>query len=262
MNYSLPFALSLGKDFASLPVFQGVETDVLRELMASAHTAQYQKGTIFLAQGEPVSRYYVMLEGWCGASKGNAEGQEAILQIFRRGDFLFESATDALVEISPMNLQALTPVHLLTLAPAAVRIAEKTSAVFTANMLTASARRCQELRDHIEQLTLHSAEQRVGRFLLHLRFNTSPGGKDIVLPFEKSLIAAYLGIKPETLSRVFQSFRARGFIVERSHLVVPFRQALCEYCDKITMRSCPFANTGDCLVAAKNTGIGPAYNKE
>jgi CRP-like cAMP-binding protein len=155
-----------------------------------------------------------------------------------------------------MNLEALTPVHLLTLAPGAVRDAEKRSAIFTANMLTASARRCQELRDHIEQLTLHSAEQRVGRFLLQLRFSTSPGGKDIMLPFDKSLIAAYLGIKPETLSRVFQTFHKRGFTVERSHLTIPFRQALCEYCDKITMRSCPFANTEDCLVAAKNTGIG------
>jgi CRP-like cAMP-binding protein len=196
------------------------------------------------------------LEGWCGVTKGNAEGQEAILQIFRRGDFLLESASSAPVDISPINLQALTPVHLLTLAPGAVRSAEEHSPVFTANMLAASVRRGQELRDHIEQLTLHGAEERVGRFLLQLRFNTSPGGKDIVLPFDKSLIAAYLGIKPETLSRVFQSFRKKGFVIERSHLVVPFRQALCEYCDKITMRSCPFANTEDCLVAARNTGIG------
>ncbi len=255
MTYALPFVLNVGKDFASLPVFQGVEADVMRELMASAHTAQYQKGTVFLTQGESISRYYVVLEGWCGASKGNAEGQESVLQLFRRGDFLFESTSNAFVDISPINLQALTPVHLLTLAPSAVHAAEERSATFTANMLTASVLRCQDLRDHIEQLTLHTAEERVGRFLLQLRFNTSPGGKDIVLPFDKSLIAAYLGIKPETLSRVFQTFRTRGFIVERSHLTLPSRQALCEYCDKITMRSCPFANTGDCLVAAKTTGI-------
>jgi CRP-like cAMP-binding protein len=253
MNYTLPFALTIGKDFASLPIFQGVEASVLRDLMSSAHAAQYQKGTIFLAQGERISRVYVMLEGWCGASKGNAEGQEAILQLFRRGDFLSESASEILTDISPINLQALTPVHLLTLAPGAVQSAFEHSAVFTANMLAASSRRCQELRDHIEQLTLHNAEQRVGRFLLQLRFSANPEGKDIVLPFDKSLIAAYLGIKPETLSRVFQSFRDRGFAVERNHLTVPFRQALCAYCDKITMRSCPFAHTGDCLVAAKDT---------
>jgi len=258
MNYSLPFALSLGKDVASLPAFQGVEPDVMRDLMATAHTAQYQKGTVFLAQGEQVLRYYMMLEGWCGASKGNAEGQETILQLFRRGDFLFESAAEVPVDFCPMNLLALTQVHLLTLSPTAVRDAVKRSPIFAANVLAASIQQCQNLRDHIEHLTLHNAEQRVGRFLLQLRLNTGSGGTDIVLPFDKSLIATYLGIKPETLSRVFQVFRERGFTIERSHLTMPSRQALCVYCDKAAMRICPFANTENCLVAAKNTGIAPS----
>lgn len=255
MNYPAPITLNSGKDFASLPVFQGVEADVMRELMISAHAAHYQKGAIFLALGAPISRHYVMLEGWCGASKGNEEGQEAILQIFRRGDFLLEPGPSAFADISLMNLQALTPVQLLTLAPNAVRLALERSQVFTTNILAASIRRCQALRDHIEQLALHSAEQRVGRFLLQMRFNTSPEGNDIVLPFDKALIAAYLNIKPETLSRVFQAFRERGFIIDRSHLTVPSRQALCDYCDRLTMQSCPFANSGDCSNSANNVAV-------
>ncbi|MDR3424315.1 MAG: Crp/Fnr family transcriptional regulator [Alphaproteobacteria bacterium] len=249
----MPVVFNSSKDAAALPIFRDVKPDVMRELMASAHTAQYQKGAIFLVQSEPVSRFYVMLEGWCGAKKGNAEGQEAILQIFRRGDFLLEAGHAVLADISPMNLQALTPVQLLALSPAAVRNALERSADFTTNMLAASVRRCQELRDHIEHLTLHNAERRVGRFLLHMRFYTNPEGNDIVLPFDKSLIAAYLGIKPETLSRTLLAFRKRGFTVERSHMTVPSRTALCAYCDTITMQSCPFACAGDCPNAARHT---------
>ena len=252
MNYAASVALSSGKDFASVPMFQGVESDVLRELMASAHTAHYQKGTLFLAQGESVSRSYVMMEGWCGASKVNTEGQEALLQLFHRGDFLLEAGSSVFADISPMNLQALTPVRLFTLAPGAVRLAMDRSMVLTTNMLASSVRLCQELRDHIEQLALHTAEQRVGHFLLQMRFNTCPEGDTIVLPFDKALIAAYLNIKPETLSRVLQSFRKRGFMIERSHLTLPFRQALCEYCDKILMQSCPFAQTADCSIVTTN----------
>lgn len=253
MNYAFPFNAGVNKDFESLSVFQGVEPEIVRELIASAHTAQYQKGTIFLGQGAPVSRYYILLEGWCGATKGNAEGQEAILQVFRRGDFLLESSSNAPSDISPINLQALTPVHVLMLVPAAVHQAEKASPVFTANMLAANVLRCQDLRDHIEQLTLHTAEERVGRFLLKLRLNTSAEAQDVVLPFDKSMIAAYLGIKPETLSRVFQAFRDKGFAVERGHVTMPSRQALCKFCDKAMMRACPFANRGDCFVMAKET---------
>jgi CRP-like cAMP-binding protein len=244
---AVPFT-NLGKDFASLPVFQGVDVEVLRELIATAHSMQYQKGAVIVELGAPIPRCYVVLEGWCGAGKGNADGQEAILQLFRRGDFLFETSSEG--DLCPINLQALTPVHLLSLSPAAVRAAQKRSVALINNMLIASAQRCQELRDHIEQLALHSAEQRVGRFLLQLRFTTSPEGKNIVLPFDKSSIAAYLGIKPETLSRTLQTFRDRGFKVERSHITIPSREALCEYCDKIIMRSCPFANTQDCRIFA------------
>lgn len=251
MNYTATLGSNAGKDFASLPLFQGVEPEVLRELLASAHTVQHQKGTVFLAQSAPISRFYVVLEGWCGASKGNAEGQEAILQLFRRGDFLLEAAPTAMPETSPVNLQALTPIQLLSLAPAALRTAMERSPVLTSSMLAVSSRRCEALRSHIEQLVLLNAENRVGRFLLQMRFSTSPEGTDIVLPFDKALIASYLGIKPETLSRAFQALRERGFVIERSHLSVPFRQALCQYCDLLTMQSCPFARERDCSQALK-----------
>jgi len=255
MSYASSFSVNLLKEVSSLSVFQGVEPDILREMMTSAHVAQYQKGAILLAQGADVSRCYMMLEGWCGASKGNAEGQEALLQIFRRGDFLFELAPSMETDICPINLQALTPVHLLMLAPGTVRLAAEHSVAFMGNLLSASMRRCRDLRDHIEQLTLHNAEQRVGRFLLRLRFSENPEGKDIVLPIDKAHIAAYLGIKPETLSRVFQSFKEKGFTIDRSHLTLPSELALCGYCDKITMQSCPFVNTKDCLAVASKAAL-------
>jgi len=234
--------------FTSLPLFQGVDAKILDGFLAAGHYAQYDKGAIFLAQGQPITRFYVILEGWVGASKVNVEGQEAILQIFRSSDFLPEPDEIATMESSLINLQALTPVKLLVLPTAVVQNAMNISATFANNMLAASVRRGQDLRDHIEQLTLHSAEQRVGRFLLQMRFiNISSTGEDIALPFDKALIASYLGIKPETLSRTLQLFKENGFVIERNHLIVPDRQALCDYCDQVTMRSCRFAHTDDCL---------------
>ena len=251
MNYTASLNSSAGKDFAALPVFQGVEAEVLRDLLASAHTVRHQKGAVILGQGEAVSRFYVVLEGWCGASKGNEDGQEAILQLFRRGDFLLEATLTAWPDTSPVNLQALTPVQLLSLSAAAVRTALERSPTLAATLVSVYSRRCEALRSHIEQLVLHNAENRVGRFLLHMRFYTSPEGGHIVLPFDKALIASYLGIKPETLSRVFQALRERGFVIERSHLTVPFRQALCQYCDTLTWHACPFSKAPDCAHTAK-----------
>jgi len=231
----------------SLPLFQGVGLTEVQRLVTAARLVHYDKGSVFLAQGQHVTRCFIMIEGWCGASKGNIQGQETILQIFGRGDFLPEPDKITMAEPSIVNFQTLTPVQLISLPPAIVQETLERSSIFMANMLTASARRTQELRDHIEQLTLHNAEERVGRFLLQIRFNCSADGKDIMLPFDKALIAAYLGIKPETFSRALQAFREKGFVIDRNRLIVPDREALCEYCDQVAMRSCQFAHTDTCV---------------
>ena len=173
MKSEAPAVFDAGEDILSLPLFQGVEAELLHELVASSRRTQHAKGTIFLAQGKPLTWFYIVLDGWCGASKCNPEGQDSILQIFRRGDFLPEPDHAVRMGTSPANLQALTTVYLLMLSPRAVRNALEQSADFMANMLTVSVRRSHELRDHIEQLTLHNAEQRMGSFLLQMRFQTS-----------------------------------------------------------------------------------------
>jgi CRP-like cAMP-binding protein len=232
---------------AGLPLFQGVPASLLHEVTASARVVQYAKGTVILAQDQPVTRFFIILEGWCGASKGNLEGQESILQIFERGAFLpeFDMALNA-ESLNPLNLVALTPMRLLMLSPVSLRDVMEKSPTLAANMLAAAVERSRELRDHIEQLTLRTAEQRVGRFLLQMRSDNGARGTDIVLPFEKTHIASYLGIKPETLSRTLQFFKENGFVIERNHLVAPYRQALCDYCDQITMRSCRFVHSDEC----------------
>jgi len=159
--------------FASLPLFRGVEGIILKNLATASRLAQHEKGAVFLTQGQPVNHSYIVLEGWCGASKGNLEGHESILQIFRQGDVLPEPEISPTPQSATLNLVALTPARLLSLPLTALRSALDQSPALASNMLAASFQRCQSLRDHIEQLTLHNAEQRVGHFLLQIRFDTS-----------------------------------------------------------------------------------------
>jgi len=132
------------------------------------------------------------------------------------------------------------------LLPAAVKAALAKSAIFAANLARAAMRQTQELRAHIEQLTLFDAEQRVGSFLQYVRQSDFGGDLDIDLPFDKVAAASYLGIKPETLSRALHAFRDKGFAVENRHITLPDEMALCGYCDSVTATRCQHHMTPKC----------------
>lgn len=245
MHQQTSAALASSDTISSLPLFAGMEKELLQGLIASARTVEQEKSAVFLVQNQPFTRFYIVLEGWCAVSKTNKDGQESILQILTRGDFLPEPELTQ-KDLSPFDVRALTHVSLVMLPPTIVRNALQHSPVFLKNMLEASVRRTQELRDHVEQLTLKTAEERVGRFLLQVRPDSPLDGCDITLPFDKNFIASYLGIKPETLSRALQSFKERGFVVDRHHIKAPHFESLCDFCDSTLADKCHHSHTDHC----------------
>ena len=235
--------------YSFLPIFKNVELNVMQDMLFGASKAQFSKGAFLLSQDDQISRYYIVLEGWCGVCKSNEDGQETVLQLFRQGEFVAEPFVNKeYFEMSTISVQALTQVSVLSIPVAALNVAQKKSMIFASNMLNMCSERCRDLRYHVESLTLKTAVQRVGCFLLKLRFLTDPNGKDIVLPFDKAYIASYLGIKPETLSRSLQTFKDKGFIVGKGYVTMPDIKALCGFCDKSIMNRCSFAGKEDCTL--------------
>ena len=84
---------------------------------------------------------------------------------------------------------------------------------------------------HIEQLQVLSTAQRVGDFLL--RFcPPGPGNAVFELPFDKSLIARRLGMKPETFSRALAKLRAVGIETHGATVSVEDLERLRAYCQE------------------------------
>ena len=81
------------------------------------------------------------------------------------------------------------------------------------------SRHLRRLVAKIEQLSSHSALERVTEFLLRL-CPADQGQAEIALPQDKVLIAARLNMQPETLSRVLARLRAHGVTTVGSRLVI------------------------------------------
>ena len=86
-------------------------------------------------------------------------------------------------------------------------------------MIASTSQRLQRLVREIEHLKARSGVQRVAEFLAGL-CPSDAGPHTITLPYDKTLIAGRLGLKPESLSRAFAKLRRVGVDVRASHVVV------------------------------------------
>jgi CRP-like cAMP-binding protein len=231
----------------TLPLFVGVNRETLHSLLGQARIVQHDKGHIFLMQGEPMPRLYIVLQGWVKLFKNTVDGQEAVLQILGQGETLLETAF-ANNTVCPASVQAIDKVKLLSIPSVIFREHLEEDRTLAINMLATTATQSQNHINQIEQLTLRTAAQRVGWFLLRLRLMLDQQQSlEITLPFDKALIASFLDIKPETFSRILQLFRDKGFDINRQTLTLPDHYALCEFCNYDLARKCHRAGAEGCV---------------
>jgi len=229
----------------ALPLFAGLEPDVLQDLLKYARIVSHNKGAMIFLQGEQASRFYIILDGWVKLFKGNADGQESILQVMTIGETLIETVIFSNSPF-PVTAQAVENVKLLSIPASIVREKLQNNKELAINMLSTVAGRSQALISQFEQLTLKTVTQRVGWFLLKLFLENGERTKNLKLPYDKSLIAGYLGMKPETFSRTLQTLKEQGIDIGRSAVSLPDVFALCAYCDMDLASRCSRHGTKEC----------------
>lgn len=230
---------------AKLPLFTGIGEAELSSLMKHARISQYSKGNLIFMQGEQATRFHIVLDGWVKLFKGDIDGQESILQVVHRGEALLESVLvkDA---VFPVSAQAVENVTLISIPATILREEMQNNKFLAINMLATIAGRSQELISQFEQLTLKSVTQRVGWFLLKLFIEDGEKSNSLKLPYDKALIAGYLGMKPETFSRTLQTLRDQGISSEQSTITLRNALKLCDFCDVELSASCKRKGTKAC----------------
>lgn len=229
----------------SLPTFAAMEDDDLDEILSFAQIREYSKDKLLFLRDEPAARLYIVLEGWVKVYNGLESGEEAILQMLGSGETLLESAVFLNVP-APVSAQVVEHALLLSIPAPVIRQRIQSNPQLAVNMLNAVSIRSQRLVQQIELSRLKSAQERVGWFLLRLALNQKPSDGIIFLPYEKSIIASYLDMRPETFSRTLQKFRKEGFDVSADQVKMPDRQALCDFCDVELAGHCVIAKTPEC----------------
>lgn len=209
---------------AAHPLFKGLAPDVLRTLLQDASVRRYTRNTMLFLQGEPAERFYVVFDGWVRLFRETPDGHETVIAVFTRGESFAEAASFA-DGVFPVTAAVAEEARLLVVPASSFMARLRENPELALNMLASMSHHLRGLVQQVEQRTVKSSTQRLSAFLLRLCPVDAPSAV-ISFPTEKALVAARLGMQPETLSRALAKLRVIGVETREREVIVPDVAAL------------------------------------
>jgi CRP-like cAMP-binding protein len=223
---------------AAVPVFSGLKPQDLAILLKEASVLNLRPNRELFRQGEEARAFFILMGGWIKLYRVTAAGDEAVLNVLKKGDSFAEAVTFTSGRY-PATACAVTPARIMMIPADHVINCIREMPDVAIAMVASTSQHLHRMVQQIEQLMAQSATQRVAEFLASLA-PRARGRCTITLPYDKSLIAGSLGLKPESLSRVFAKLRSIGVDVRASTVEVRDMAELCRLvtCDRVKAR-CP-----------------------
>lgn len=214
---------------ARIPVLSGLKPDEMAVLLAEASILNLRPRRALFRQGDAADAFFIIMEGWIKLYRVTAAGNEAVLNVLGRGESFAEAVTFTSGHY-PATARAATAARVMVIPAGHVLSCIRGMPEVAIAMIASTSQHLHRLAQQIERLMARSALQRVAEFLASLAPSTT-GPCTIKLPYDKSLIAGRLGLKPESLSRVFAKLRSAGVDVRASNVVVRDMAELCRLVD-------------------------------
>lgn len=202
-------------------LFSGISENTKSRLEKTYALKSSKKGEILFLQEDNAKFFFLIKSGWVKLFRETLDGEEAVVDVITSGHVF---GNHALFEDMKYSYGAETvedaviyqiPIHLISDS-----IHEDQQ--FALNFIRLISSRQRKNRKEIEHLTIQTAPQRIGCFLLRLCKDRNDKNVKINLPYDKSLIASRLGMKPETFSRALSKLREEvSMNINGSSVILP-----------------------------------------
>ncbi len=201
------------------PLFMHLEDDTVDRIAERGRVVSFERGEEIFTQGDPSDAFFVVLEGWVKLYRLTPAGDESVMAVMPRGDSFAEAAVFLGGRYPVSAAAASSPTRLLRMEYSALLASLRDDPDIAVAMLTSMARHASGLSEQIEELKLLNAPHRVADFLVS-RAPADATSAEVDLPYEKALIAASLGMTPESFSRALSALEQFGVSSTRDRVVV------------------------------------------
>ncbi|MFA7276077.1 MAG: Crp/Fnr family transcriptional regulator [Pseudobdellovibrionaceae bacterium] len=212
-----------------LPFFKGLDEAELDRFWQASIVKDYPKNKPLFSQGSDADRLFVVLSGWVKLFRNTEEGDESVVALFARGDVFGEAAIFDGAGY-PFSAQAAEDVHVIEIPAAVAREMARHNPDIMKRIMNAMSREMHKLQIENEHMAIMNTAQRVGCLLLQLSSGMIGKGGTFSFPYDKSLAAARLGMKPETFSRALSQLKSYGVTSSGVEIQIADFHALAAYC--------------------------------
>lgn len=219
------------RDIDHMELFAGLSSEFRAALQKESQVFDLDGRTVICQAGDPAACVFSLLSGQIQIYRGSDE-KHAVLLLIGAGE-VFGLRSVLTTGVFTETAEAVGPCRVLKTPAQAFLSIVKRDPHFAGAVAHILSRRLQAVSDHFERIQLMPAPQRLADYLM--RFAPRNGeAYEVKLPFEKKLIANYLGMEPASFSRAMKKLRDYGLVCEGRKVCVrdpKILKAVCEGLD-------------------------------
>ncbi len=215
--------------FRRIPLFAGLETSALAEVIAEGFRKTVQQGTFLFWQDEPARYMYVLLQGRVRLVKTTPEGQRVVIRYITPGEMFGVIAVLGQVTY-PVTAEVAESGEVIGWSGDTMHALMECYPRIALNAMHQMAGRLRELLRRVQELSTERVERRIAHVLLRLTRQCGrkvEDGIQIDFSITREEIAQLAGTTLFTVSRTISKWEKQGILqTSREHMLIRQPHAL------------------------------------
>ncbi|MDG6897924.1 hypothetical protein A6A19_08040 [Actinobacillus delphinicola] len=222
-------------------LFANLDRNVIADILSVSQECTAVENEYLLYEGDHIEYLFFILQGELITFRTNTQGDEVSVRLLETGDVCGDSVFFMDKVGSPIGIKALVGAKFLRIPRKTVLKLVTENIQFSNNIVSVLANFYQIALMQIHNLAVKKTKDRLGHFLLfqHLKKRHSSKDTELYLNFKKNVIANFLGMTPETLSRQLHALEKDDYImIDKEEIYLSSPHSLCHFCDEDTAVYC------------------------